>query len=258
MAPMLLADLGDVSLEYFVVPGNAAHAPLVLLHEGLGSARLWRDFPVELARRLDTRALVYSRAGYGRSSGLKAPREPRYLHEEALDVLPRVLDRAKLDRPLLVGHSDGASIALIYAAHHPGRVAGLVLMAPHVFVEDVSLAGIRHVREQYEGGGLRERLAKHHDHVEDAFRGWSEIWLSERFASWSLADEVQRLATPTLLIQGEADAFGTLAQLDAFEAATRASITRLVLADCGHSPHRDQKDRVIDAIAAFAARLGTA
>ncbi len=255
---MPIADLGDIAIDYRTIPGAAGRTPLVFLHEGLGSAGLWRDFPDKLARRLDTRALVYSRAGYGWSSGLTARREPRYLHDEALDVLPRVLQMAGVEKPILVGHSDGASIALIFAAWQPAAVAGIVLMAPHVLVEPQTVAAIAGVAEQYETTDLRQRLSRHHANVDDAFRGWSEIWLSPRFASWSLGPEVERLTVPMLLIQGEDDPYGTLAQLDAFEAARGARVTRLVLRDCGHSPHRDQETVVVDAITHFAAGLAGA
>jgi pimeloyl-ACP methyl ester carboxylesterase len=248
---MPLADLGDCTLEYRIVLGRADRAPLVFLHEGLGSAGLWRDFPDKLARRVGTRGLIYSRSGYGHSSGLAAKRSVRFMHDEALDVLPRLLAKIGIERPILVGHSDGASIALIHAASNPDTVSGLVLMAPHVFVESVTVASIAAIAEKYETTELRKRLAQHHDHVDDAFHGWADIWLSPVFTSWSLGAEVERLTAPTLLIQGEDDAYGTLAQLDAFEAAKRAQITRLVLRDCGHFPHRDQEAAVLDAISNF-------
>lgn len=252
---MPFVELGECSLEYRLILGGADRPPLVFLHEGLGSAGLWRDFPDKLARRTGSRALVYSRTGYGRSSPLSGRREPDFMHHEALDVLPRLLAALGIERPLLVGHSDGASIALIYAAASPDLVSGLVLMAPHVFVEAVTLKGIAAVAEKFETTGLRQRLAKHHSHVDDAFLGWSEIWLNPRFGTWSLGAEVERLAVPALLIQGDDDPYGTLAQLDAFGAAKPADITRLVLESCGHSPHRDQEAPVLDAIATFAANL---
>jgi pimeloyl-ACP methyl ester carboxylesterase len=252
---MPFVDLGDCSLEYRMILGSADRPPLVFLHEGLGSVGLWRDFPDKLARRTGARALIYSRAGYGQSSPLTGKREPDFMHGEALDVLPRLLAKLGIERPLLIGHSDGASIALIHAAANPETVAGVVLMAPHVFVEAVTLKSIAAIAEKYETSGLRQILAKHHAHVDDAFRGWSEIWLNPRFGTWSLGSEVQRLAVPTLLIQGEDDPYGTLAQLDAFEAAKSADITRLVLPLCGHSPHRDQEAAVLDAITVFTAKL---
>jgi pimeloyl-ACP methyl ester carboxylesterase len=250
---MPIVDFGDCRLEYRIILGDPALPPLVFLHEGLGSAGLWRDFPDTLARRIGARALIYSRAGYGRSSGLAAKRTARYLHDEALDVLPRLLAKLGISKPILIGHSDGASISLIHAAHYPGDVTGIVLMAPHVFVESISLSGIASASELYETGGLRERLAKHHDLVDDAFHGWAGTWLSPTFDSWSLGAEVEMLRTPTLLIQGDDDNFGTLAQLDAFEAARNAKVTRLVLRGCGHAPHRDAEAKVIEAVAGFVA-----
>jgi pimeloyl-ACP methyl ester carboxylesterase len=245
------ADLGDCSLEYRIILGHANRTPLVFLHEGLGSAGLWRDFPDKLARRTGAPALVYSRSGYGRSSPLAGRRTARFMHDEALDILPRLLAKVGIARPLLIGHSDGASIALINAAAHPDQVGGLVLMAPHVFVEGRTLAAIARIAETYEASELRARLAQHHDHVDDAFHGWADIWLSPTFTSWSLGAEVARLAVPTLLIQSDDDPYGTLAQLDAFEVARQARVGRLVLPDCGHSPHRDQEAAVLGAMAVF-------
>jgi pimeloyl-ACP methyl ester carboxylesterase len=250
---MPFVELDNCVLEYRLVLGDADRPSLVFLHEGLGSAALWREFPDRVARKTATRALIYSRTGYGQSGALLAKREPDFMHREALDVLPRLLAKLGIERPFIVGHSDGASIALIYAASHPAEVSGLVLMAPHVFVEAVTLTSIARIAEKYETTDLRQRLAQHHVHVDDAFRGWADIWLNPRFGTWSLGAEVEKLSVPTLLIQGEDDPYGTLAQLDAFEAAKRATITRLVLPACGHSPHRDQEAAVTDAIVRFIA-----
>jgi pimeloyl-ACP methyl ester carboxylesterase len=250
---MPIADLSDCQLEYRLILGSADRPTCVFLHEGLGSTGLWRDFPDRVARRLGARALVYSRAGYGRSSALTTSRRTDYMHVEALDVLPRLLNKLGIERPLLIGHSDGASIALIFAAHHAASVAAVVLLAPHVFVEPITLLSIARLSETYETSDLRKNLGLHHDHVDDAFRGWAGTWLSPQFSSWTLGSEVVRLAVPTLLIQGADDKFGTLAQLDAFGAATNADVTRLVIRNCGHSPQRDQPNLVIDSIATFAA-----
>jgi len=245
--------IDGIRLETRIIPGAADKPWLVLLHEGLGSVSLWRDFPDKLARRLDMPALIYSRRGYGKSDGLEGPRKPDYLHHEALDVLPKLLDALSIHRAFLIGHSDGASIALINAAHHPERLAGAVLMAPHVLVEAASHEGIARASEAYERGDLRERLLRHHTHVDDAFYGWSRIWLDPRFRGWSLGSECERLSVPTLLIQGEDDEYGTLAQLDAIEMGAPIPPQRLVLAQCGHSPHREREKDVLDAIAAFTA-----
>jgi pimeloyl-ACP methyl ester carboxylesterase len=175
------------------------------------------------------------------------------MHEEALDVLPRLLDQLGIDDPLLIGHSDGASIALIHAAASGRPVQGLVLMAPHVFVEPVCVESIAGIRQAYWAtGDLRHRLAKYHARVDDAFLGWADIWLEPGFLAWSIEDLVGDIGEPMLLIQGRDDEYGTLAQLDRIEARAKAPVTRLVLDRCGHSPHRDQEAAVIDAIAAFA------
>lgn len=252
---MQRVEIGGRFVEYRSIPGDAGRRPFVFLHEGLGSAGLWRDFPDKLARRLGAPALVYSRFGYGGSDGLTGPRTPAFMHEEALDVLPRLLDALGIAEPLLIGHSDGASIALIHAARAGRPVSGLVLMAPHVLVEDICVTSIARVTEQYETTDLKVRLARHHARVDDAFLGWSRIWLSPAFRSWSLGPECARLGVPALLIQGEDDQYGTLAQLDAIEALAPVRPERLVLRACGHSPHRDQEAAVLEAIARFAPKL---
>lgn len=242
-------------LETRVIPGAAERPWLVFLHEGLGSVSLWRDFPDKVARRLGMRALIYSRQGYGQSDPLEGPRDVDFMHREALDVLPLLLAAFRIERALLVGHSDGASIALIHAASHPATVSGLVAMAPHVLVEPICQQSIARVAETYEQGELRARLARHHAHVDDAFLGWSRIWLDPRFRTWALGPECQRLSVPSLLIQGEDDEYGTLAQLDAIQQAAPGAVTRLVLAHCGHAPQRDQEADVLAAIERFAAGL---
>lgn len=253
---MLTAHVQGRAIEYRMVPGDALARPtLVFLHEGLGSVGLWRDFPDKLAHKLGARALVYSRFGYGASDGLLARREPDFMHTEALEVLPAVLDQLAIERPLLVGHSDGASIALIHAGRSGRPVSGVAVMAPHVFVESVTTDSIARIRATYGTGGLRERLAKYHTHVDDAFLGWADIWLDPRFAAWSIEDVIPEISAPLLVIQGCKDEYGTMRQLDRIEALAKAPVTRLELDDCGHSPHRDQEAACIDAIADFARRL---
>jgi pimeloyl-ACP methyl ester carboxylesterase len=173
------------------------------------------------------------------------------MHDEALDVLPRLLDRLGIERPLLVGHSDGASIALIHAAAAERPVHALVCLAPHVFVEPVCVDSIARIRGTYFGTDLRERLARYHAHVDDAFLGWADTWLLPQFRAWSIEELLPRIARPMLLIQGRDDEYGTLAQLDRIETGVRGPTSRLVLDRCGHSPHRDQEAAVLDAIAAF-------
>src|SRR3954453_916972 len=243
-------EVGGRRIETLELAGDAGRRPLVLLHEGLGSVGLWRDVPQRLAGATGRRVLAFSRFGHGRSALPPAPRTPRFFHEEALGVLPALLPQLRAEEPILVGHSDGASIALIHAAHH--RVTGLVLLAPHVVVEDVTVESIRETREAFLGSELRERMARHHDDPDAAFWGWCDVWLDPAFRAWSLEPEAERLTAPALLIQGAEDPYGTLDQLDRIEARSAAPTQRLVVPG-GHSPHFDEPDAVVSAIAAFAA-----
>jgi pimeloyl-ACP methyl ester carboxylesterase len=233
-------------------PGDPGRRALVLLHEGLGSVGLWRGFPEALHEATGRRVIAFSRFGHGRSDPPRRARTPAFFHEEALDVLPALLEQLDAPEPLLVGHSDGASIALVHASGH--RVAGLVLLAPHVVVEDVTVEAIRETRRQYEDGALRERMARHHDDPDAAFRGWCDVWLDPAFRDWSLEADVAAVSAPALLIQGADDPYGTLDQLDRIEARLKGSVERLVVPG-GHSPHLDEPEAVTAAIAAFAAAL---
>lgn len=255
---MLFATIDGQQIEYRLIPGSTQEPPVVLLHEGLGCVALWRDFPDILARRLGARTLVYSRLGYGQSGPLTAKRTPDFMHYEALRTLPHLLDQLGLDNPLLVGHSDGASIALLHAALANRPVTGLALMAPHVMVEDVTVQSIAQIRRKYETTDLRQRLSKYHAHVDDAFLGWADIWLDPAFRSWDIRSEVARVQAPMLVIQGENDEYGTLAQVEAIQATATVPITRLDLPRCGHSPHRDHEAAVLDAIATFRQQLAVA
>ncbi len=257
---MQFASVDGRRIEYRAIAGDAARPPLVFLHEGLGSAELWRDFPDRLAARLGARSLVYSRIGYGRSDALAAKRRANFMHEEALAVLPQLLDQLAIHNALLVGHSDGASIALIHAALGARPVAGLALMAPHVFVEPICLSSIAKIRDSYQASataadGLRSRLAKYHAHVDDAFLGWADAWLQPEFRAWNIESLAGAIAAPLLLIQGRDDEYGTLAQLDSIQSRATVPVSRLILQDCGHAPHRDREAAVLDAIAAFAQTL---
>ena len=243
------------AIEVRMIPAAASGCPtLVFLHEGLGSVSLWRDFPDQVACRLGAPAIVYSRAGYGQSAALHGPRTPAFMHDEALLVLPALLATLGIEKPVLIGHSDGASIALIHASNAQHSTSAVVLMAPHVFVEPCTVENIARVTEAYETSNLKSRLARHHVHVDDAFLGWSRIWLDPRFRTWNLAKETQNLRVPTLLIQGEDDEYGSLAQLDAIAEIAPGPVQRLILANCGHSPQRDQPAAVLGAIATFLAR----
>jgi pimeloyl-ACP methyl ester carboxylesterase len=251
--PFLTA--GGHRLEYERIDGRSGAPTLILLHEGLGSIALWRDFPAKLAQATDCPAVVYSRYGYGRSDALTGPHHVDYMHREALDVLPELRDQLGLNDAILVGHSDGASIALIHAGSGRWPVRAVVLEAPHVFVEDVSIASITAARIAYETTDLRQRLARYHADVDSAFRGWNDIWLDPNFRTWTIEDALPGVRCPVLAIQGADDEYGTLAQLDAIERGIAGPFERLVLPQCKHSPHRDQEDAVLAAMAAFVAQV---
>ena len=243
----------ELEVEWWGPAGDTA-VPFVLLHEGLGSVGLWKDLPATLAERTGRRVFAYSRFGHGASDPPPAPHTTQFMHEEA-ELLPEILDAAALDRVILLGHSDGGSIAILAAARVPDRIAGIILEAPHVFVEDVGLASIDHMRTRYRESDLRERLARHHRYVDVAFSGWCDVWLDPSFRTWNLEAELPRVRCPTLVIQGELDRYGTLAQVDAIVRQVSGPVEQLALPDCGHTPHRDQRERVLEAITAFAVRL---
>jgi pimeloyl-ACP methyl ester carboxylesterase len=251
-----------VQVEYAFVGEATARPLLVFLHEGLGSLAMWRDFPAQLCAAVGAWGLVYSRPGYGRSSP-RAPCEPLgtdFMHRQALELLPALLDALGIDAaqtPLwLVGHSDGGSISLLYAAHFAQthrRPAGLVVMAPHTVVEDLSIASIQKARVAYETTDLRARLGKYHDDVDGAFGGWNGIWLNPGFREWSIEREISAIRCPVLAVQGLEDEYGTLEQIRGI--ARRVPTTELLeLPHCGHSAHRDQTQAVLEATASFIAR----
>jgi pimeloyl-ACP methyl ester carboxylesterase len=246
-------------LEYAWHGPRPESAPtLVLLHEGLGSVSMWRDFPARLAEVTGLGALVYSRAGYGGSDPVPLPRPLTFMHEEALEVLPAVLDAAGVREAVLVGHSDGGSIALIHAGGGPGaRVRALLLEAPHVFCEELSVRSIAEAATRYRQGDLRRALERHHGaNVDVAFWGWNGAWLDPGFRDWNIESYLGGVRAPVLVLQGERDEYGTLRQLEAIAAGCGGPVERLVLADCGHSPHRDQPEAVLSAMAAFLRRQG--
>ncbi len=241
---------GEARLETLDLPGAAP--AIVLLHEGLGSVGQWRDFPHRVARATGSRVFAYSRQGYGRSSAAEGPRDVDYLHREALEWLPAVLAAAGIENPVLVGHSDGASIALIHAASHPVRA--VAVMAPHVIVEDVTLAGIRAAADLWRDTDLRSRLAKYHDDPDGIFVAWQTIWLDPRFAGWDIRPLLPAIQAPVLAIQGRGDEYGTLAQLEEIAQRCSGPVDTLALAACGHAPWRERPDLVLPAIAALVAR----
>jgi pimeloyl-ACP methyl ester carboxylesterase len=224
---------------------------LVMLHEGLGSLAMWRDFPQTLADSLRLRVLAYSRYGYGQSAPLSAPRAVSYMHDEALIVLPQLLQRLGIERPLLFGHSDGASIALIHASRNPVR--GVIALAPHVFVEDLSVKSIAAARVAYETTDLRSRLARYHADVDSAFWGWNDIWLHPDFRGWNIEALLPQIQSPVLVIQGQEDEYGTEAQLHAIARGAR-DVQLSLLPDCGHSPQRARPEKVLEAIRGWVSR----
>lgn len=230
---------------------------IVMLHEGLGCVGLWRDVPARIAAATGLGVLAYSRFGYGRSDPVPLPRPLTYMHDEAREVLPRVLDAAGIRRCILLGHSDGASIAAIYAGScQDFRVRGLVLLAGHFMVEEAGLRAIAEARRRYEEGDLRARLARHHAHVDVAFRGWNEAWLDPRFPEvFGLSAELAHIRVPMLLVQGEADPYGTMEQVRMAERESCCPVERLILPGIGHAPHLEAPDATLAAVRGFADRI---
>ncbi len=247
---MAFIDAGGHRLEYEWVGLGAVEAPvIVLLHQGLGSVTLWRDFPRAVNEATGLRVLVYSRWGYGRSDPVKSfPRAVTWMHEGA-DELAAVLSALGVSRPILLGHSDGATIALLHAAHRAAPAAlGVIAMAPHVFLEREGIVSMARARVAYEEGELRAKLARFHADVDSAFYGWNVTWLAPELRAWSIEAEMAGIACPVTLIQGEADEYGTPAQLEAIRQRTGGQAEILLLKNCGHSPHIDQRAAVLGAL----------
>lgn len=238
---------------YWIGPPPTASSTLIFLHEGLGSARGWLGFAESVVEATGWGALVYSRAGYGSSEPVDLPFPVRFMHDEATIVLPEVLDALGIEETVLVGHSDGASIALIHAAGPgAGRIRGLALEAPHSFVEPVTLASIGALPERFQDGALREKLARlHGENTERIFQGWTDVWLRPAFAAWSIQDLLPAVTCPVLVIQGEQDEYGTLRQVEAVAEGVAGPVETLLLADCRHAPHRDRREATVAAIARF-------
>jgi pimeloyl-ACP methyl ester carboxylesterase len=233
------------------IPGTAE---LVFLHEGLGSISHWKDFPARVAEVTGCSVTVYSRYGSGNSDLLAEPRPVTYMHDEALRSLPDLLSQLHIEDPILIGHSDGASIALIYAGAHR-RVRGLVLLAPHVFVEELSVASIAEARTKFETTNLAEKLGRHHRDSARTFWGWNNIWLDPEFRGWNIEQNLPSISCPILAIQGLDDQYGTMAQVQALVRQAAGSVEILTLAECRHSPQRDQADAVVAAITRFVERV---
>ncbi|MET0859357.1 MAG: alpha/beta hydrolase [Telluria sp.] len=231
-----------LALEYAWVGASSSEYPVVVfLHEGLGSLSMWKDFPAQFCAAHGLRGLVFSRYAYGNSTARPAEEHwrPDFMHRQAIEVLPLLFARLGVERPWLFGHSDGGSIALLYAAHFPDQVSGVVAVAPHIFVEDVGIANIGAAREAYLNGDLRGRLGRYHADVDSAFWGWNDIWLDPAFRSWNIEAELAGISCPLIAIQGEDDEYGTLEQVYGIRRHV-PSAKVAVLAQCGHSPHRDQ------------------
>lgn len=238
-------------------PGPEAAPTLVFLHQGLGCVALWRDFPAKLAAATGCGALVYSRFGYGHSAPCPLPRPLRYMHDEGLQVLPQLLEVAGIRECVVIGHSDGGSIGLIYAGGTPAPpLRGLITEAAHVFCEDVSVQAIQRAKEAYQHGDLRRRLEKYHGKNTDcAFWGWNSAWLHPDFRQWNLEEYLPRIRVPLLVMQGEQDQYGTRAQVDAIANQAGGGAEVLMLSDCGHAPHAEQEEATLQAMAGFISRL---
>ncbi len=245
----------DIRIEYSWVGDTSTTAPvMVFLHEGLGSVALWKDFPEILCRRLHMRGLVYSRPGYGASTARNSTEYwgTDFMHQQAWEVLPALLSTLNVNKPWLFGHSDGGSIALLYASRYIQQCAGAIVVAPHIMVEDISISSIELARDAFEHQGLREKLARYHDDVDSAFFGWNDAWLNPAFRDWSIESTLPSITCPLLAIQGEQDEYGTLRQITGIHELLPHTIT-VALPDCGHSPHRDQPETLINTVAQFIA-----
>ena len=247
-----------VALEVLRLDGPAGRgrAPIVFLHEGLGSIAMWRDWPAQVCAAAGRAGVVYSRRGYGNSDAVSEVRQggrlgPDYMHREAWQVLPGLLEALGIEMPVLLGHSDGGSIALLHASRH--AVAACIVMAPHVVVEDISLRSIEAARDAYPAT-LRDRLGRFHSDVDGAFWQWNDVWLSTAFRSFDIREDCRRISAPVLAIQGRDDVYGTMRQIEDI-APTQGGVTMEKLADCGHSPHRDQPDLTRRLVTDFLASL---
>jgi pimeloyl-ACP methyl ester carboxylesterase len=254
LAPTGFLDIGGASLEYRWLAPQAADAPtIVMLHEGLGSAALWGNFPDKLQAATGAGIFAYSRAGYGQSSAASLPRPLDYMQREAREVLPKILDAIPFTRGLLLGHSDGASIAAIYAgSHQDHRLNGVVLMAPHFIVEDISVKSIAEIRTAYETTDLKARLARWHKDVDSAFYGWNGAWLDPEFRNWDISEYLAYIRVPVLVLQGVDDQYGTLRQVEIAQEECYCPVDLEIISGAGHSPHREAPGATLDAIVQFA------
>ena len=254
LSPTGFLAIGAAELEYRMIGPQPADAPtIVMLHEGLGCAALWGDFPEKLQSATGAGVFAYSRAGYGQSTPVKLPRPFDYMHIEALDVLPKLLEAIGFRRGLMVGHSDGASIAAIYAgAHQDHRVEGIALIAPHFIVEDVSVASIAEIKTAYETGSLKSKLARWHRDVDNAFYGWNAAWLDPKFREWDISEYLAYIRVPVAILQGVDDQYGTIRQIEVAQDECYCPVDVTMVPGAGHQPHREAAEQTLDAIAGFA------
>ncbi len=254
LTPSGFLTVGAAHLEYRMVGPPPEQAPMiVMLHEGLGSAGLWGDFPERLQAATGAGVFAYSRAGYGNSTPAKLPRPLDYMHVEALNVLPKLIDKIGFRRGILLGHSDGASIAAIYAgSRQDHRVEGLALIAPHFIVEDVGLASIAEIRTAYETTNLKEKLARWHKDADNAFHGWNNAWLDPKFRDWDISEYLAYIRVPIAIVQGADDQYGTMRQIEIAREECYCPVDVTVIPGAGHSPHRETPNAALDAVADFA------
>ena len=245
-------DIAGHRLEYYWTrPRNINDTEIIFLHDGLGSAELWRDFPEKISDITGLPSLVYSRYGYGNSDPLTRPRNIDYMHFEALEVLPTLRNELNIGKPILIGHSDGASVALIHAGANQWPVKAMAIEAAHVFVENRSIDGIEKVKEEYIKNNLREKLARYHRDPDSCFYGWNDIWLDPKFRSWNIENYLCKIRCPTLVIQGDVDEFGTAAQVAAIRKQLGGVVKTKIFRSCGHSPHKDQPQKTLNIICKF-------
>jgi pimeloyl-ACP methyl ester carboxylesterase len=257
LSPSGFLTIGDTDLEYRMIGPAPDQAPtIVLLHEGLGCAGLWGDFPDRLQAATSAGVFAYSRAGYGASTPVKLPRPLDYMHVEALDVLPKLLDTIGFRRGLLVGHSDGASIAAIYAgSRQDHRVQGIALIGPHFVVEDISVTSIADIKQAYETSDLKAKLARWHKDVDNAFYGWNGAWLDPEFRSWDISEYLAYIRVPVAILQGADDQYGTIRQIEVAQEECYCPVDVTIIPGAGHSPHREAAAATLDTISDFARRI---
>jgi pimeloyl-ACP methyl ester carboxylesterase len=251
--------INDVELELVRVLADSYDATkpaLILLHEGLGSVSMWRDFPSQLAEKTACEIIVYSRAGYGKSGPAHLPRTVRYMHDEGLQVLPQLIDELGLTRPVLMGHSDGGSISLICGGGTDTELGGIIVMAPHIMVEPITVESIKQAKVAWYNTDLKKKLGRYHDNVEAAFKGWNDIWLHPDFLYWNIEEFLPSVKVPVLAIQGEDDEYGSMLQIEGIQKHL-PDTELLKLAQCRHSPHRDQTEAVLNAVEHFINTLVT-